>query len=372
MHDAPSTAKPFHQRLPVAFFHKQCHLETGGKKLTYPKNSAAVLPFMSIDKKDMEKLVEEKAVSLYTIDSFFTRYQYPFRATSLFTHVGGGIGDMLAFSVIPAWLKNYMIRVYADEKFTPVFNWFFYPVDLRPYFRPIVTDFTGENRLIRYKYLRRLFMEYAAIEAGNFNWYDAMFQRIGMDEAPVEFRRPILKQQRQSDSKPLLSKNSVLIAHRSSCQMRSSRLEDFYTPVREAWPGRPIYIHETDLTDDDRRLIKGKTVHILPSCSIEQYLLNLYDAGMVVCTDSAAVHFREGVKKPCLVAMAAMTVESRTKYYRYTRSFDALSDCPHQPCFTHETRKGMVCENANEGDRTARCQIGIGFQEQLYNNLKAY
>ena len=356
--------------LPVAYFRKQCNLQANGFTQVYPARCAAVLPLASIDRKSTEQLVADKAISLYILDSLFQRYQYPERATSIFTHIGGGIGDVLAFSVIPAYLHNYLIRVFTEERFAPAYRWFTHSVDVRGFYKPIVTDWTQENRLTRYKYLRRLNLEFAAIESHEKNWYDGFFRRIGMDEAPVDFRRPLLKQNRIDDSQQRLAKNSVLICHRSSCQMRSSRLEDFYTPVKERWPNRPIYVHEQDLTDDDRTYINGKNIRIIPKCSIHDYLLNLYDAGMVVTTDSSATHFREGVCKPCLTAMAAMTVESRTKYYRHTLSFDIKSDCPHQPCFIHETKRGMVCPNAEEGDRIARCQTAENFQQQLYEQLK--
>jgi hypothetical protein len=375
MQEAASRANTLYtQRMPVAFFHKDCHLILGESRWKYPALSAAVLPFHFIAKSEIQKLIDTKIITLYTIDSFFQQYHYPGRAISLFTHIGGGIGDVLAFSVIPAFFPSEMISVYSEEKFFPVYRWFRNPVDLRQYFQPIVTNYNTTTRLTRYRHLYRLYLEYSAIESHDRNWYDGFFQRIGLKEAPEGFRAPLLKTGRIDSSPSMLPVKSILIAHRSSCQMRSSSLEDFYIPIRQVYPLRRLAVHETDLTDEDKRLIKDRKIKIaiLPKCSIHQYLLNLYDAAMVVTTDSAAIHFREGIKKPCLGVFGAMTVESRTKYYRFTRSFDVKSDCPFQPCFIHELKKGQVCTNAQEGDRTAKCQSGVGFQEQLFENLKNY
>lgn len=359
-------------KLGVAFFHKDCNMVMGGTIVKYPAKCAAVLPYQSIPKANIEEMLDKKVFSLYSLDSFFDRYQYGEKATMLFTHIGGGIGDMIAFSAIPAFLSRYKIKVHTDTRFVPVFQWFTHPILLAGWSDPIVKDFTAENRLVRYKYLRRLALEYSAIEGREKNWYEGFFQRIGISDVPDEYKRPHLNKTRPSITPTRLRRGSVIICHRASCQMRSSTLEDFYIPVRAAYPRRPIYVNETDLTESDREYAGKNKIHILPKSSIEQFLLDLFDADMVITTDSAAIHFREGIEKPCLCALAATTVESRTLYHLHTRSFNVRSDCPYEPCFIHELKKNMVCKNASEGDRVARCQTGESFREQLYENLKNY
>jgi len=277
---------------------------------------------------------------------------------------------VLAFSSIASFV-DLPLTVHTTAKYFPIFKWFKKEVTLKSWYEPICLNYNAVNRLTRYKHLERIATEFAAIEAGSVNWYKAFFNRIGIDEVPEGFGRPQLKKERQSDSTPLIGEKSLLICHRSSCQMRSSTFLDFYKPIRKAYPKHTIYVHETDLTEDDADSIP-LGVKVLFPCSIEQYLLNLYDASMVVTADSAAIHFREGIEKPALGVYAAMTTDSRTKHYKFTRLFNVQSDCPHQPCFLHERIKGQVCLNAEQGDRVARCQTGLSFQEQLYTQLNDY
>jgi ADP-heptose:LPS heptosyltransferase len=129
-------------------------------------------------------------------------------------------------------------------------------------------------------------------------------------------------------------------------------------------------VHEVDLTETDKRFIEQTgNIFILPQSDLHDYLVNLYDADMVVTTDTGGLHFREGVGRPALGVFGAMTTGSRTSGYRFTKSFNVKSTCEHQPCFIHERIKNQVCLNAKEGDRVAKCQTGKSFQKQLEQEL---
>lgn len=358
--------------LPVVFFKKPVALEVDKKKTVYQANSLAILPLHMIEKTAIQKLIDSKHIELYAINEFFRAFNGEKNPTKLFTHIGGGIGDVIAFSAVSEYMKNRAVQVHVEEKFYPIFKWFRSPVDINSYFAPIVTNYTFANRITKFQSLRRLALEYAAIESHGKNWYDGFFKRLGMEQAPEGYRRPYLKRKRISDKGHIISKNSILITHRASCQMRSSSFEDFYHPIRSHFPSTKLYVHEADLTERDKEFVAKKKIKIIPKCSIEQFLLNLYDATLVVSTDSSAIHFREGIEKPCFGVFGAMTVESRTEDYLYSKCFNVISSCPHQPCFIHELKKGDKCLNYTEGETEAKCQSGIGFQEQLYNHIQKY
>lgn len=358
---------------PVAYFHQ----ETGVTKSTmrWPARSLAVPPLPS-DNKQLDQWLKSPLIDVLDIDQVFTPYSHKFDKNKriLFTHVMGGIGDVIAFSSIAEFVRNKTLTVFTDPKYFPIFKWFSnQDIRIKSVNDVIAYDFTPANRLTRYANYARLRMEYAAVYAGPEDWYKAMFNRIGIDVVPDGFDRPRLV--RRTDVKSSISKkNSVIISHRSSCQMRSSKFEDFYFPVRSVLPMAEIYVHAVDLTEDDLNFVKkvGGGIIVIPPCSIEQYLDNIYAASMVVCTDTSAIHFREGVTKPCLGVFSAMTTQSRTSGYKHTHSFNVKSSCPHQPCFVHELKKGDHCPAWVEGETVARCQVGESFQEQLFQQLKGY
>jgi len=358
----------------VAYFSKERTLgNTLGETWKYPARSLAI-PQIRDDPRVRAEWDKQKDIAFFDLnDLFFDFARYPSKKI-LFTHLGGGFGDIISFSAIAEYLRKKTIRVFTDEKFFFLFKWFSnQDIRLSPHHAIIAEHFTPGNRAERFMNFARLRMEYAAIDGGQRNWYDSMFRRIGIADTPKDYRRPHLVQRTDSFSN-VPKKNSILLVHRSSCQMRSSTLADFYFPTREAYPDSKIFVHNHDLTAQDRLFANQMrdNIKIIPECTPEAYFDNLFAASMVVSTDTSAIHFREGVQKPCLAVYGAMSMESRTEGYKYTRSFNVKSYCPFQPCFIHELVKDAVCLNSEEGARTAQCQSGEGFREQLLEELKAY
>ena len=156
--------------------------------------------------------------------------------------------------------------------------------------------------------------------------------------------------------------------------MRTSNFEDFYLPALKRFPDHAFFVHESDLTKKEINYIIEKTtnVTIIPKISGEEYFDNLYAAAFVISTDTAAIHFREGIEKPALGVYGAFTSESRTSGYIHTKSFNPKSKCPHQPCFVHQQTLDHVCPFAKPGDTVAKCQSGKAFQQQLYEQLMEY
>lgn len=356
-------------KLAAGYFNKPITNE--GYGIHWPHRSVALIPFQKGDKALMD-LIDKKIIEAKPIGEYFSDFKVGDNSGRLFTHIGSGIGDIIALSALTTYLSCYPIQVHAPRNKHVIFDWFKTPVDVLDYFAPIVLDYTPKNRILKYKRLRRMAIENAAIEAHDKNWIEAHFNRIGLEDSPEEFWRPQLRTDRINMQPSLFDgrKLSVLICHRASCQMRSSNLKDFYEPIRKVYPDHQLYVHEVDLTDSDKRFIEQvRDILILPQSDLHDYLINLFDADIVVTTDTGGLHFREGVERPALGVFGAMTTGSRTSGYRFTRSFNVKSNCEHQPCFIHERIKNQVCLNAKEGDRVAKCQSGKSFQRQLEQEL---
>jgi hypothetical protein len=360
------------KRLPLAIFNKRVHYDS----LDWPAKSAAIIPFFK-DDLSLAKLVFDKTIELQAIDFYFQNFNINGNAKRLFTHIGAGIGDLLAFSSLAWYLRDYPLQVHSRADHPVIYKWFKrQDIRVMPYYAPIATEFTSVNRAYKYKGLHRLAIEGAAIEYHDKDWYLAHFARIGLNEVPEGYGRPMLRTDRISNKPSAIpmGTDSILICHRASCQMRSSNLEDFYRPIVAAYPDSDIYVHEVNLTQSDWEFvdsIEGQ-INVIPKSSLENFFLDLYDAALVVSTDSSPIHFREGIEKPAIGVFGAMLKNSRTLDYKFTHSFDVKSDCQFQPCIIHETEAIRHCTNANHGDRVAKCQIGVKFQDQLYNELIKY
>ena len=70
----------------------------------------------------------------------------------------------------------------------------------------------------------------------------------------------------------------------------------------------------------------------------QEYLQALNDYEFVVSVDTSAIHIREGLGLPALGLYGAFSVESRAKYYQFTKCIDVKNDCLFSPCFTHNEK----------------------------------
>lgn len=353
--------------LPVAIFQKGARLKGANVPMEFPAKCVAVLPLPPTIE-ERRQWMDSKIFSLHDINTIFTDYKTNPKAQHLFTHLGGGIGDVLAFSAVAEYLKGRNLTAHCQPQHFPLLKWYTnQEVTPKGMYEPICLEFTPQNRLLRYNNWGRLRMEYAAIDAHDGNWFDAMFARMGI-ETPAGLDRPqLIYRPSRFDMKDF-----ILICHRSSCQIRSSSLEDFYIPVRAVYPKGKLCVNEFDLTPADREFASQVKIQIIQKTTMEDFLLMMQSFKMVITTDSSATHLREGLKKPCLTAFGAIAAQSRTKGYKYTRSFNVASECPFQPCFKHQLNKDDHCPNWTEGEDTAKCQSGERFREQLLQELKNY
>jgi hypothetical protein len=371
------------KRLIVTHFNKDAAtVKVEGEKIYYPKNSIGLLP-NNITK----DIIDNKTAKAYFIDEFITTFDYVVdhhEKTRLFAHMAQGIGDIIAFSAITEFLRDYRpIQIHVNPGMNCIFDWFKFPQpELRNFYAPICEDFTPTNRLTKYKHLRRINIEYTANEAGSKNWIEAYFERIGIPFPTNEMLRPELNDSllRYDTGRRIDNLGKILICHKSSCMIRTSKFEDFYHAAKEAYPYNGIAVHAANLSQEDWEFIKtlDDKPKIIAKGSLKEYLEDIFDAKMVISTDTAAIHLREGVHKPAIGVYGAFTKESRTEHYLYTKSFNTKSDCEFQPCFKHEEIPGEYCMKVQKmkeygfdiNTNVAPCQSGENFQQQLTQFLK--
>lgn len=352
--------------LPVAIFQQPSKIR-GAFNAIYPAGCVAVIP-LPPSAEERKQWLDMKRFTLHDINVVFQDYKaFPY-APVLFTHLGGGIGDILAFSAVAEYFKGKNLTAHCLPQHKVLFRWFSnQQIMVKDMYAPICHDFTPQNRLTKYKTWARLRLEYAAIDAMDGNWFDAMFERLGIPTPEWLDRPQLVERETVYDLK-----DYILISHRASCQIRSSSLEDFYIPIKEAYPDTKLCVMEHDLTPSDRQFAHDIKIQVIPKTTLEDFMLMLQSFKMVVSTDTGVLHLREGLKKPCLTAFGAITANSRAKGYKYTRSFNIASECPFQPCFKHQLSKDDYCPNHTAGEDTAKCQSGEKFRAQLLDELQKY
>lgn len=328
------------------------------QQFRYAAGDIAIIPSIMA-----KEVIEKDLGEVFSADDLFTRFTIGTRLLP-FVHLSGGIGDIIAFSALSMYLKDYIIVAYASEHFNPIIAQFASGnICTRPYMAKIMNGTGSVEKLCRIP------IEFVAIQAGAKNWFEAYFERIGVTPGE-EYYHP------EMVTKVTPEKGTIMICHRASCQMRSSNFEDFYVPAKRVLGNKRYFVSEMDLTDRDKLFINSHAldVTILKSGTIADHLDSLASMELVISTDTGALHYREAIRRPAIGVYAAFTVNSRTKYYRYTSSWNIASECPYQPCFAHELAKGAICKLAETtGDElTAPCQTGELFQGQLEGILKGY
>ena len=354
----PLEATLFHK--PVSVWDEDVHYRAGDvAMIPHPERGALAARGLQLDK---------SILTTKPIDQIFKPYHHTSDAEQVFIQMSDGIGDYFFFSAVVAWLereRDVEVTMYVDRNVWPVMEWFETIPHLRHFSDPILHNY---RPFTKHK-PERLAFEYAGVQGRDRLWIQCLFDKIGITEAPVEYLRPRLRTTRLNDTPPMLRTESVLICHRASSPSRSSRFEDFYLPLMKCNPINKVYVHDIDCTPQDKAYIATlDNVTILPKVTIERYLLNVFDAGFVISTDSSALHFREGVHRPALGVYASMEARSRVLHYQYTRSIDIKGGCHHQPCYFHQWLHTDMCpawEWRPNDTKTAICQTGAAFQEQL-------
>lgn len=287
----------------------------------------------------------------------------------------GGIGDLIALSTVCETIGS-RIHFLTQNRYLPVFDWYRDSSNIKgfDYTKPVFRDITY-SKLLQLSRTTRYAKFDDTIENGSTeNWFHVFYRNIGAEIKP-ELCRPILVSKKYLDSSNIAqNKPSVLICHRASANMRSISFRAIYRallklPLKKACD---LYVHEGNLTNDDFdyiNLVGDESIKVIKANTTTEYLNDLYAATLTISVDTAAIHFREGVQKPAIGIYSSFTAECRTKYYRFTKSFNVTSPCEHQPCFIHQTEMDQVCTKAEKGSLVAPC-LDLNFNTSLLEQLR--
>jgi hypothetical protein len=215
------------------------------------------------------------------------------------------------------------------------------------------------------------------------NWYEVWFEKLGREVDPTWYR-PAMTPARVSSAPSIIdpAKPSIMICHKASSPNRTMAFSTLYNAINEIL-GKDadvnLYTHYKGLSSEDiAQIVKDddERLHIIPSRSVGEYLLDLYDATLVISVDTAAIHFREGVEKPAIGIYSSFTTESRVKYYKHIMAFDIKSSCQYQPCFKHgPALTPDVCAFGTTSLNVAPCLsrlATVSIRRQLVEGMKDY
>lgn len=355
--------------LHVAHFRKAAKYSSpiGGR--SFEKNNLAVII-------PSKAVLESNFCDVYQISDVFENFTVDNPEGLVFTHLSEGIGDIVALSSLVAYLATMdkEINIHVSKKMWPVFE--MYETNnyrLKEFSAPIVRNFSLATRLSGFD-MKRIPLEWSVTNGGRKNWYKIYFSKIGLTHVPSEYMRPRLFTgflKAEYEGMKEFEPNSVLICHKSSCQIRSSSLMDFYIALRESMPHLIYSVHKRDCTPEEIEFAIQNGIELLNTDSIEDYMSNVATFPLVVSTDTAAIHIREGLERPALGVYGAFSIEARTKGYKYTHSFNVKTGCEFQPCFKHQRKAEDRCQKYT-GVETAPCQSGEKFRDQLRAEFVKY
>jgi hypothetical protein len=332
-------------------------------------------------KKSMAAKGLNGAVGFFDVNELYNPFRYGSTSEMLIVRTGG-IGDLVALSSLAAYCWETPIKFITAGPLLPVFAWYETGnVFAKAVSEPLYRNFNPVRASKIRKTTERAYLEGIIEEGGRENWYEIFYGVIGVTKITDDFLRPRLKRERINNKPSSIdpSKKSIVISNRASAPMRSMKFEDIYYPLREVIREMDvnIYVHLAALREADLTFFKeisDDRIKVIPSGTIEDYLLDLYDATVTISVDTAAIHFREGVGRPGIGIYGAFTVDSRVKYYQVTHSFNIKSDCDLQPCFIHQKTQEHVCPKAAPGSTDAPCLGGItpNLYGQISENMAEY
>lgn len=287
------------------------------------------------------------------------------RNKTVFIHRTGGAGDILALSSVCKWLHehNFKVVFITLKRYKPLFDWFQTPVTFLNY----------EDRLpFKAKDFDFGILQYEGlIERSKTNWFELFFKPVS-NVCMLKYGRPQLKVKRSIRFK--LKSNSILLCLKATSKIRSIDFEPVYFALKNLISKDTIiYVHEENLSQKDKDFLLGmfdKRIKILPKSNLNKFLFDCYDAGLVISTDTGALHFREGINKPCLGLYNSFYSKCRTKYYKIIKTLDIKSQCQDQPCYIHTQTPNEDCKHLNycldhKWNKTIHIQLTEFFTKNL-------
>jgi ADP-heptose:LPS heptosyltransferase len=316
-----------------------------------------------------KRMGRPNAAQFFSVRDFFKKYDHSETGNHINLVIrSGGIGDLIALSSVVSEIPGKVV-FWTEKKYLDIFEFYSKKVEPKDYSKPVFENVNMAKLMQIQKSYRLLDFDDTIENGSDQNWYDVFHQETGITGQ----RRPELK-----NLYPEPSEDYLLVCHKSTSNMRSARLSDlveaiYETPEMNEY--RPIKVHEVNLSREDYDYLEGKEIEIIPKGTLNDFLDDIYYAGMVVTVDSAAIHFREGLKLPAIGIYNAFTAKSRTDGYEFTYSFDIVSRCPNQPCFLHQFHEGKRldhCPMDLEKKNYAPCfaELSPDLKEQLKEGFK--
>jgi len=284
----------------------------------------------------------------------------------------GGIGDLIAISSICQYLKDCNIIIYTMPKYFPLFRWFSSLLFYKDIRNPLFESFSFQKRILYKKNYRRFNCDGLIEKGDRRNWFRLLYNHAGINNMPPQLYRPSLVTDpydagyNTMDSKLLreLANNNknILVCNKANVMHRSIEFADIFNALFPFLKkGNQVCVHKNHLSPADSLFLinipvaKSKFIKVIAPGTLDNFFEELYAAHLVISVDTSAIHFREGIKKPAIGLYNSFTVESRTRYYKYTRSYDIKSDCPAQPCFIHPNSQLEFCPECKKLQFAAPC-----------------
>jgi hypothetical protein len=270
----------------------------------------------------------------------------------------GGFGDIIALSSLCSILSyvhfatcsenNSLIKVFTNQD-----------IDIRDLAKPIFSNWNMSLKLHIQNNWRFIDITNLIENGKDKNWYEIFFESVNAEFMP-ELGRPQIY---FSDLANV--QDYILLCPRASANIRSMSIK----PIIESLnTNKPICVHESVLTEEDKLIAKNKGVTILKARSFEQYLNDIEQAEMVISVDTFAIHYREAIQRPAIGIYSSFDKDCRTKYYKYTNSINITSPCQLQPCYKHQKEKDEVCAMAIKGSQIAPC-LDENYNKSLIEQL---
>jgi len=106
--------------------------------------------------------------------------------------LGGGIGDIIAYSAVLKFLKDKNVYFATQPQYFPVLEWY----EVKPYKiidikAALFTDYTFQNKF-KYEKWRRIKSEFVVVMNNKIDWMDVIFGYLGVTEIDRKMLRPQL------------------------------------------------------------------------------------------------------------------------------------------------------------------------------------
>lgn len=288
----------------------------------------------------------------------------------------GGIGDLLALSNV-AKLANHIFRdvlkvpqfkvfFITDQKYAAVFKYFDQMVTPIYYFYDPVDKILKKNNIYGTSGVRSIYFE-GLIEEREDNWFDLQIERFNLkkfelrDKIDPKFliKNPKLMDVHSSPNhytKQFMTKfnledlekkfagytrdgiKTILVHHRASAWIRSFNISDAVNSLHEYFTSKgmdnyKIITFPRNYTKSDTTYFEELKVdntdlfnHIeqIKTENLHQFFYIISKADIVLSSDTAAFHFKEGIGGFAIGIYSSFPSRMRTRTYVNTHSYDII------------------------------------------------